>query len=134
MDVNEAVLLMVRELLSPYTPQLLENAAKMLFEYTDKQEDIYRFAAFIKTYRGDPTVAVKKFIYNELEDILGVSVVTYVDAEDLSLKTTPEIFTRFIIQSKIDIDSYPILKNFLIKKGISTEKIKQLQSDRLEGV
>jgi len=125
---------MVRELLSPYTAQLLENAAKMLFEYTDKQEDIYRFATFIKTYRGDPTVAVKKFIYNELEDILGVSVVTYVDAEDLSLKTTPEIFTMFIIQSKIDIDSYPILKNFLIKKSISSEKIKQLQSDRLEGV
>jgi len=57
---------MVRELLSPYTPQLLENAAKMLFEYTYKQEYIYRFATFIKTYRGDPTVAVKKFIYNEL--------------------------------------------------------------------
>jgi len=31
---------MVRELLSPYTPQLLENAAKMLFEFTDQQEDI----------------------------------------------------------------------------------------------
>lgn len=134
MDINEAVLLMVKELLSPYTPQLLENAAKMLFEYTDKQEDIYKFATFIKDYRGDPTIAVKKFIYSELESILGVSVVTYVDAEDLSLKTTPEIFTRFIIQSKLNIDDYPILKNFLIKKGISTEKIKQLQSDRLEGV
>jgi len=40
LDVNEAVLLMVSELLSPYTPSLLENAAKMLFEYTDKQEAI----------------------------------------------------------------------------------------------
>lgn len=130
---EEVVTRIVAELIRPYTVPILLSAANMLLQYTTEERDVIRFISFIKDYRGDPTVAVKRFIYNELERALGSDIISYVDAENLSLKVPPEIFVRFVLNTKVDIEQYPILVSFLNKQGFTLEKIRLLKSDRLEG-
>jgi len=117
----DPLLLVIMELIKPYTPLLLNNAVKMLLQYTNKEDDIIRFASFIKQFRGDPTVAVKYFVYDYMASILGPDVANYISNDDLSLKSSPESFVRFLVSTKLDLSKYPIIVSYLNMHNISLD-------------
>jgi len=120
------------ELIKPYTPLLLNNAVKMLLQYTNKEDDIIRFASFIKQFRGDPTVAVKYFVYDYMASILGPDVANYISNDDLSLKSSPESFVRFLVSTKLDLSKYPIIVSYLNMHNISLDFLDRMKYDKLE--
>lgn len=133
MRPDQALARVIEELIKPYTPVILDKAVNMLLDYTDRDVDIERFAVFIKQYRGDPTVAVKRFIYSYMENVLGPSLPGYVSGEDLSLRVSPEAFARFIINSNVDLNLHPIISSYLEMNGISLDFLERLKYDKLEG-
>ena len=128
----DPLLLVIMELIKPYTPLLLNNAVKMLLQYTNKEDDIIRFASFIKQFRGDPTVAVKYFVYDYMASILGPDVANYISNDDLSLKSSPESFVRFLVSTKLDLSKYPIIVSYLNMHNISLDFLDRMKYDKLE--
>lgn len=128
----DPLLLVIMELIKPYTPLLLNNAVKMLLQYTNREDDIIRFAGFIKQFRGDPTVAVKYFIYDYMASILGPDVANYISNDDLSLKSSPESFVRFLVSTKLDLSKYPIIVSYLNMHNISLDFLDRMKYDKLE--